>query len=86
MLKISILLTQRLQFGYLSWRVKMTCAIVVPYIVEVSLKNHILLYIQIVLAIVLGLLWLRIFAHATITNPFSGASAASLREYSGIGF
>ena len=64
----------------------MTCAIVVSYIVEVSLKNHILLYIQIVLAIVLGLLWLRIFAHATITNPFSGASAASLWEYSGIGF
>ena len=29
-------------------------------------------------AIVLGLLWLRFFAHATITNPFSGASAASL--------
>ena len=56
----------------------MTCAIVVPYIVEVSLKNHILLYIQIVLAIVLGLLWLGFFAHATITNPFSGASAASL--------
>ena len=78
MLKISILLTQRLQFGYLSWRVKMTCAIVVPYIVEVSFAIYTQIVLAIIAIIVLGLLWLRFLAHATITNPFSWTSAASL--------
>ena len=77
MLKISILLTQTGSKAFVERQNDLYyCS--TPYIVECLIeKSYFAIYTN-VLAIVLGLLWLRIFAHATITNPFSGASAASL--------